>query len=321
MFVYNAFRQGVTCMNMFDEQLKDIEDKLSVREIESKNIFSKSNLPIGDYSVNPYVGCIHACKYCYACFMGRFSGHTEEWGAYLDVKTWPKTLNPTKYNHNELVVGTVTDPYNSLEQKFARTKRLLTELQGTTAKITIITKSDLILHDLDLIKSFPNIRVAWSINTLDESFKQDMDLAVSIERRLAAMKAFYDNGVQTICFISPIFPKITNVQAIIDAVKKQCNTIWLENLNLRGAYKARILKYIEAKYPEFVPIYDEIYRKNKNQYWIDLAEELRAFCETQGLVYVVDNDNNLERCFSAPPVVVNFFYHSQIKKSAKARKL
>lgn len=321
MFVHNALSKGVTCMNMSDEQLKDIEDKLSVREIESKNIFSKSNLPIGDYSVNPYVGCIHACKYCYACFMGRFSGHTEEWGAYLDVKTWPKTLNPTKYNHNELVVGTVTDPYNPLEQKFARTKRLLTELQGTTAKITIITKSDLILRDLDLIKSFPNIRVAWSINTLDESFKQDMDLAVSIERRLAAMKAFYDNGVQTICFISPIFPKITNVQVIIDAVKKQCNTIWLENLNLRGAYKARILKYIEAKYPEFVPIYDEIYRKNKNQYWIDLAEELRAFCETQGLVYVVDNDNNLERCFSAPPVVVNFFYHSQIKKSAKARKL
>lgn len=104
-----------------------------------------------------------------------------------------------------------------------------------------------------------------------------MDLAVSIERRLAAMKAFYDNGVRTICFISPIFPEITNVQAIIEATKKQCNTIWLENLNLRGEYKARILKYIEVRYPDLVQLYDEIYRKNKNKYWIDLAEELRAY--------------------------------------------
>lgn len=295
-----------------------IEKNISIREINSKNIISKSNLPVGDYSVNPYVGCVHACKYCYASFMNRFSGHTEPWGNYLDVKTWPKITNPRKYDDSEIVIGSVTDPYNPLEEKFKRTKRLLLELRGTTAKITIITKSDLVLRDLDIIRTFPNIRVTFSINTLDENFKNDMDSAVSIDLRLKAMKTYYDNKICTICFISPIFPEITNTQAIMDAVMNQCNGIWIENLNLRGEYKAQILKYIKNKYPKLVPLYDEIYRKNQNQYWVNLAEELESFCEKNELIYVVDNDR-LSCTFSDRSIVVNFFYHSQIKKSAKAR--
>ena len=56
---------------------------------EVRSIMTKSNLPVGGYSVNPYVGCTHACKYCYASFMKRFTGHKEEWGTFLDVKHWP----------------------------------------------------------------------------------------------------------------------------------------------------------------------------------------------------------------------------------------
>ena len=118
-----------------------------------------------------------------------------------------------------------------------------------------------------------------------------MDSAVSIKRRLNAMKVFHDNSIRTICFISPIFPKITNVQGIMNAVLNQCNVIWLENLNLRGEYKAKILKYIEEKYPELISLYDEIYRKNQNRYWVDLAVELEEFCKQKNLLYVVDTTN------------------------------
>lgn len=51
-----------------------------INEIEVKSILSKSNLPVCEYSVNPYIGCLHACKYCYASFMKRFTGHSEQWG-------------------------------------------------------------------------------------------------------------------------------------------------------------------------------------------------------------------------------------------------
>jgi DNA repair photolyase len=77
----------------------------------------------------------------------------------------------------------------------------------------------LVLRDIDLIKTFPHARVGFSINTLDEAFKDDMDKAVSIERRLSAMRQLHDAGIRTTCFISPIFPGITDVPAIIDRVK------------------------------------------------------------------------------------------------------
>ena len=155
-----------------------------VNEVTVKTVITKSNLPVCDYSINPYVGCTHACKYCYASFMKRFTGHTEPWGTFLDVKHWEQIKNPGKYRGKEFFVGSVTDPYNPQEMEYKRTRGFLEQLQGSGAKISIQTKSDLVLRDMDLIKTFPDARVGFSINTLDEDFKNDMDKAVSIERRL-----------------------------------------------------------------------------------------------------------------------------------------
>lgn len=287
-----------------------------INEIDVKSVLTKSNLPVCEYSVNPYAGCTHACKYCYASFMKRFTGHTEDWGTFLDIKYWKEIKNPGKYKGKELFIGSVTDPYNPQEETYGRTRALLEQLKGSGAKLSIATKSDLILRDLDLIKSFPNARVSWSINTLDESFREDMDKAVSIERRLAAMKAFYLAGVRTTCFISPIFPGITDIKAIIRRAMPQCNLIWLENLNLRGGYKTVIMDYIRRKYPQFYPLYHEIYDCKDRSYWIALDKECKAFAAETGLDYVT-NDDSMTRNFNAPPVIVNYFYHEQIKKSAR----
>ena len=289
---------------------------LIVKEIETKHVLTQSNLPVSDYSVNPYVGCAHACKYCYASFMKRFTGHSEPWGAFVDVKHWPPILRPERYAGKELFIGSVTDPYQPLEETCKRTRALLEQLQGSGCKISIATKSDLVLRDLDLIKTFPDARVSWSINTLDEDFRKEMDEAVSIERRLAAMKAFHDAGVRTTCFISPIFPGITDPPAIIRRAKAHCNLIWLENLNLRGSYKAIILGYIREKHPDLLALYQAIYQRNDRAYWALLDAQLREFTRAEGLPYV-RNDDSMRRAFSEPPVVVNYFFHEQIKKSAK----
>lgn len=284
-----------------------------IKETSVKSIITKSNLPVCDYSVNPYIGCPHGCKYCYASFMKRFTKHAEPWGEFLDVKYWKETKNPGQYAGKELFIGSVTDPYNPQEEKYERTKALLTQLKGSGAKLSIATKSDLILRDLDLIKSFHDARVSWSINTLDNEFQKDMDNAVSIERRLQAMKIFHDAGVRTTCFISPIFPQITDVKAIITRVQSQCNLIWLENLNLRGNYKSVIMDYVKRVYPAFYPLYYEIYNQNNKCYWEELNDEIKAFAKIKGLEYVVNNDR-LIRPFAALPTIVNYFYHEQIKK-------
>lgn len=289
------------------------------KEIEVKDIMTKTNLPVSDYAVNPYVGCTHACKYCYASFMKRFTNHPEPWGEFVDVKHWPDIRNPEKYAGKEAFFCSVTDPYQPLERKYGRTRVLLEQLQGSGISISISTKSDLVLRDLDLIKTFPRAQVSWSINTLDEDFRSEMDRAVSIERRLAAMKQFYDAGIQTTCFISPIFPEITDVKAIMERAKKQCNLIWLENLNLRGDYKKRILDWVHDHHQELDDLYYEIYTGKSRDYWTALDHEIREYTTKEGMMYLRDNDQHRSP-FGEPPVVVNYFYHEEVRKSAKKAK-
>ncbi len=290
-------------------------EDMVIKEIGVKSILSRSNLPVCEYSVNPYIGCTHGCKYCYASFMKRFTGHSEPWGSFLDVKRWPKIKDPKKYAGKELFIGSVTDPYLPQEEFYERTRELLMQLKGSGAKISIATKSDLILRDLDLIKDFPDARVSLSINTLDEAFRSDMDNAVSIERRLDAMETFYRAGVRTTCFVSPIFPGITDAEAIIRRVKDQCNLIWLENLNLRGGYKKAIMDYIENTHPQLSHLYRDIYSGRDRSYWEMLDIRLKDYAAELGLDYVT-NDDSMKRPFNAPPVIVNYFYHEQIKRSA-----
>ena len=289
---------------------------MKIQEIAVKSVMTKSNLPVADFSVNPYVGCTHGCKYCYASFMKRFTNHPEPWGEFIDVKMWPPIQHPEKYAGKEAFLGSVTDCYQPCEAKYQRTRALLEQLQGSGISISIATKSDLVLRDLDLIKAFPNARVSFSINTLDENFRREMDRGASIEKRLAAMKAFYDAGVQTTCFISPIFPGITDVKAIIERAKKQCNLVWLENLNLRGDYRVRILEWIHEKHPELDGLYHDIYSNKSRAYWTALDEEMRAYTTQEGMPYLRDDDQH-KSDFGQPPVVVNYFYHEEVKKSAK----
>lgn len=134
------------------------ESSILIQDVETKNIMTKSSLPVGGYSVNPYVGCTHGCKYCYASFMKRFTGHTEPWGTFLDVKHWPAIKNPQKYKGQRVVIGSVTDGYLPQEAQFQNTRKLLEQLRGSEAEILICTKSDLVIRDIDLLKNWERSR-------------------------------------------------------------------------------------------------------------------------------------------------------------------
>ncbi|MBQ1300800.1 MAG: radical SAM mobile pair protein B [Erysipelotrichaceae bacterium] len=288
---------------------------IRINHIETRSVMTKSNTPLGGYSVNPYVGCPHACRYCYASFMKRFTGHTEPWGTFIDVKHWPAIKDAKKYAGQKIVIGTVTDGYNPLEETYENTRRLLEELKDSGGDIVICTKSDLALRDLDLLKEVNEkcrLTVSWSVNTLDEEFRNDMDAAASIERRLSAMKKVYDAGIRTICFISPVFPGITDIEAIFERAKDQCDLIWLENLNLRGGFKADIMNYIAEKYPELVPLYDSIYNKKDRSYFEDLERKAREMADKHGCRFV-DNETPYERVEKGHPIIVDYFYHEEVR--------
>lgn len=297
-------------------------DNIIIKDINVKNIMTKSNLPVGGYSVNPYTGCTHGCKYCYASFMKRFTNHPEPWGTFLDVKHWDPIKNPKKYEGQRIVIGSVTDGYNPQEEYFRNTRKLLDQLKYSGADILICTKSDLVLRDLDLLKEMNEnnkITVSWSINTLDEKFKNDMDTAVSIEGRLEAMKKVYNAGIRTVCFVSPVFPGITDIMAIFERVKNQCDLFWIENLNLRGGFKRDIMNYIQKKYPRLFPLYQSIYNKKDKTYWRNIEAEVMKMAEENNCLYM-DNEMPYSRSPKGHPVIVNYLFHEEIKGSGNTGK-
>ena len=264
--------------------------------IEVKDYLTKSNLPACDYVINPYVGCPHACRYCYACFMKRFTGHAEEWGTFIDVKLCDKPINLKKLVGKSVFLSSVTDCYNCFEEKYRITRGILEQLVNADCSVGISTKSKLILRDMDLLKRFRSLRVSMSINTLDEGFKNDMDNASPIAERLETLKKLHENGIYTILFMSPIFPFVTDFKAIIEQTRGYIDEYWFENLNLRGSYKQQILDYINEKYPRYSAEYERIYNQGDRTYWALLAKEIDEYCGSEQVKYK------------------NYFYHEQLVK-------
>lgn len=262
--------------------------------IQVRDYLTKSNLPASDYVINPYIGCPHACKYCYACFMKRFTGHTEEWGTFIDVKLCDRPVNLKKIYKKSVFLSSVTDCYNCFEEKYKITRKILEQLAGAECSIGISTKSKLILRDIDLLKKCRDLKVSVSVNTLDEDFRSDMDNASSISERLDALQELHEQGIYTVLFLSPIFPYITDYKAIIERSRTYVSEYWFENLNLRGSYKHKILDYIKMKYPHLYGEYQKIYEKGNLAYWAALSTEIEAYC----------GENQIKH--------INYFYHEEL---------
>ncbi len=271
---------------------------VNVQEKYVSEILTKSKLPDADYVVNPYIGCPHKCIYCYAEFMKRFTNHVGDvWGDFIDVKVFSNKVSSQKLKNRCVLISSVTDPYNYFEAKYGSTRRVLENLVNTETRVEILTKSSLVLKDLDLIKKFKNIRIGISLNTLDESFRKKIEpRASSIQNRLQALKTLKNENISTYLFISPMFPEITDYKSILQATRDYVDCYYFENLNLRAGYKTKVLTLIKNYYPHLVALYDKIFCQSKHIYWENLKNDI---------------ENDLRKSEKEYKI---YFYHDEIKK-------
>lgn len=231
--------------------------------------------------------------------MKRFTGHSEPWGTFIDIKQCDKPISIKRITGKSVFLSSVTDCYNAYEEKYCVTRKILEQLVGADCELGISTKSQLILRDIDLLKQCKNLKVSMSVNTLDERFRSDMDRASSISDRLQTLKQLHANGIYTVLFMSPIFPGITEFKAIVETSKDFIDEYWFENLNLRGSYKQTILKYIQDQYPHLSELYQNIYVKGNKTYWRELSVQIEDYCKERQIKYV------------------NYFYHEQLVETKK----
>lgn len=274
-----------------------MKNEISYREASA--LCTPSKLPASDYVINPYIGCTHRCQYCYACFMGRFTGHTEAWGTYIEPKKFTSYKLPSQLDKTKtILIGSVTDAYNPAESKYCLMPEIIRSLIDCPAHIEILTKSKMILRDMDLLKKIPDLAVGISLSNLNELDNSVIEPgASSAKERLDTLKELHENGIKTYLFIAPYLPGITNLQSLYDATKGTVDYICVENLNLRGSYKQPMLDIICELHPELKELWLDIYtRKKATLYWSEVEKHIQS----------------LRECIDIP--IISYMYHEKIKK-------
>jgi DNA repair photolyase len=234
---------------------------LKITEKNVKSILSKTKLG-SDFVINPYTGCMHKCVYCYARFMQKYSNHNEPWGSFLDIKINAPELikNDAKHARKSILISSVTDPYQPIETRYQLTRKILKKLIPLQSKLQIITKSDLVLRNMDLLKQFKNCEIAISLSCTDESLNKQLEpLAASPTKRINALKQLRENSIKTIVFISPIFPGVSDWKNIVKTTKSFVDEYWFENLNLYYFIKNNVYNFLKKNNPQLIKVYDEIY--------------------------------------------------------------
>jgi len=188
-----------------------------VKEVYAKTILSKSK--VSDYTINPYIGCEHGCTYCYARFMKRFTGHKEEWGRFVDVKINAASLlqrEIEKKRSGRVWISGVCDPYQPIEKKYELTRRCLEILSKHGWPVTIQTKSSLVERDLELLRTFRDIEVGFTITTADENIREIFEPdSPTIKERIETLEKLHSAGLKTYAMIAPLLPKAEGLTALL----------------------------------------------------------------------------------------------------------
>ncbi len=230
---------------------------MRIREIEAKHILTRSKLRGDGYTINPYVGCQHACVYCYACFMKRLTNHDEPWGEFVDVKINAAELfvqDFRKVKDGEgAFIGSATDAYHPLEIKYELTRKILQKIVDVRKNslipkefsVSILTKSDLVLRDIDLLKQIPGAEIGFSVSMPNERARRLFEPgAKPVERRFAALKTLREEGITTFAFIAPIMPGITDLPAIFESLEGKVAYVLGEALNRHCGNMGQVLRAV-----------------------------------------------------------------------------
>jgi len=211
----------------------------AVREIEAKSILNPSK--VYDYCVNPYTGCEVGCVYCYAAlFMRRYSGHSEPWGEFVDVKVNAPALlakQIVKARRGTIWFASVCDPYQPLEERYALTRRSLEVLAGRDFPVVIQTKSARVRNDLDVIRRIPGVEVGFTITTEDETIARMFERRASpVGERIDALREFRAAGVSTFAMAGPLLPG--NPERLAALLAGAVERVLIDRMNYASTVKA-----------------------------------------------------------------------------------
>jgi DNA repair photolyase len=223
------------------ESLAELEALTTeVQEVPARRILARNDSPdIGfDRSINPYRGCEHGCIYCFARPTHAFLGLSP--GLDFETKLFAKTdaaqalereLAEPCYEVSTIAIGTNTDPYQPIERRYRIMRRILEVLSATNHPVGIVTKSALVLRDLDILTSMAKrglVKVALSVTTLDRRLARAMEPRASTpDKRIETLQRLVDAGVPASVMVAPVIPGLTDME--MERILECASTVGIKN--------------------------------------------------------------------------------------------
>jgi DNA repair photolyase len=238
-------------------------------------ILEPCSIPGFAYQFDPYVGCEHGCLYCYVQ-SNEAAGQAvvrPDLAERLDYEL--ALLEPQR-----IYIGWATDPYQPCEAEHRQTRQALEVLERRGFGACVLTKSDLVVRDADLLARMPDSSAGISIVFQDERVRRLFEPhAPPNEARIAALQALKLAGVSTYALICPVMPFLTDVRALIDAVAPHVDTIWFYGLAMERETDRNWLKVrgvLDEHFPELSDRYRHIAFSPTHTYWQELRVTLHG---------------------------------------------
>ena len=204
------------------------------KEVKISRILNPTSIDLGEYVINPYMGCEYACLYCYVRSNRVISKRPGEWGTYVDIRINAPhllekeiLLKKPKY----VLLGSTTDCFQPIERKYKVTKNILEILNRYKVYYNILTRSPYITEYMDLLKSGFCKKIYFTINNLSLSLKAQLEpKSPSYETRFQAINKLLDENIDTTPYFSPILPWVSDFNNIFTLFPK-APSIEFEGLN------------------------------------------------------------------------------------------
>jgi DNA repair photolyase len=228
-----------------------------------------------DWSLNPYMGCVHRCTFCYVrAFEQRAERPSDErYGRSIRVKTnvadvLRRELARPSWRDEGVVIGAATDPYQPAEGRFGLTRACLEVLRNASTPFSIITRGPLIVRDVELLAEASRrapVSVTFSVPTVDDDVWRTTEPGTAPPRqRLRALKTLVEAGVRASVGMAPLLPGLSDhpsqIARVVEAAREAgaCG-VWANLLYLRPGTREHFLACLERDWPELVPEYERLY--------------------------------------------------------------
>jgi DNA repair photolyase len=250
-----------------------------------------------DWSLNPYMGCVHQCTFCYVRAFERRADRPSDdrYGTSIRVKTniaevLRRELARPSWTREGIAIGAATDPYQPAEGRYRLTRACLVELAAVANPFSLITRGPLILRDLDVLTEAAaraDVSVNFSVPTLDERVWRTTEPGTAPPRqRLRVLERLVDAGIKAGVGMAPILPGISDkpeqLAEVVRAAREAGAThVWANLLNLRPGTREHFLEHLAQDWPEELERYERLYagraylKKEDTRPVRDLVDELR----------------------------------------------